>query len=120
MGKTTPFNTLSEMFDVITKQYQNSEKPVIMRKVNNKYENISYAEYRSYVTKFMLGMHSIGLEAGDKVAIISENRPEWMISDMGLICLGAIDVPVYPSLTAKQLEFIFIDAEIKYVIISNQ
>jgi long-chain acyl-CoA synthetase len=120
MGIVKNYRTIPEMFDVITKEYQNTSKPAILRKVQGKYESISYLEYRTYVKRFMLGLDSIGVKEGDKIAIIAENRVEWLISDMAIICLGAIDVPIYPSLTAKQIEFILNDSECKYVIVSNQ
>ena len=120
MGVYKPFRTIPEMFDVITKEFLNSDRPLFLRKVKGKYEGITYAEYRMYVKRFMLGLHSIGVKEGDKVGIISENRVEWFISDISIISLGAIDVPVFPSLTAKQIEYIMNNAEVKYIILSNQ
>ncbi|MEK9138070.1 MAG: long-chain fatty acid--CoA ligase, partial [Bacteroidota bacterium] len=61
-----------------------------------------------------------GVKRGDRVSIISENRPEWAIADMALVSLGAIGVPVYPTMTAKQNEFILNDADVRFVIVSNQ
>jgi long-chain acyl-CoA synthetase len=120
MGVVKPFRTLPEMFDVITKEFLDTNKPAILRKVKGKFESISYGEYRIFVKRFMMGLASIGLAIGDKIAIISENRPEWLISDISIISLGSIDVPLYPSLTAKQIEFIFNNADVKCAIVSNQ
>jgi long-chain acyl-CoA synthetase len=53
------------------------------------------------------------------VAIVAENRPEWIVADMAIVSLGAVNVPVYPTLTPKQLEFIFNDATVKAAIVSN-
>lgn len=120
MGVYKPFKTIPEMFDVITKEFMGGDRPLFLRKVKGKYEGISYAEYRLYVKRFMLGLFSIGLKSGEKVGIISENRIEWFISDISIISLGAIDVPIFPSLTAKQIEYIMNDAEVKFIIVSNQ
>ena len=62
----------------------------------------------------------MGVNRGDRVAIIAENRPEWVISDQAIVALGAIDVPMYPTMTAKQNEYIFNDAGVKVAIVSNQ
>jgi len=67
MGVYKPFRTIPEMFDVITKEFLNSDRPLFLRKVKGKYEGITYAEYRMYVKRFMLGLHSIGVKEGDKV-----------------------------------------------------
>jgi long-chain acyl-CoA synthetase len=114
------FKTLSEMFDLVTKEFGNSDRLVYLRKIKGKFEGIKYSEYRLFVKRFMSGLASIGIIEGDRVAIISENRLEWIISDMAIISIGAINVPIYPSLTAKQIEYILNDAEIKCTIVSNQ
>jgi long-chain acyl-CoA synthetase len=69
---------------------------------------------------FAHGLATLGIQKGDRVAIIAENRPEWAISDLAIVSLGAIDVPIYPTMTAKQIEFIFKDARVKMAIVSNQ
>jgi long-chain acyl-CoA synthetase len=61
----------------------------------------------------------MGIGKENKVAIIAENRPEWVIADMAIVILGAVNVPVYPTLTPKQIEYIFNDAEVKMAIVSN-
>jgi long-chain acyl-CoA synthetase len=120
MALVKPFRTLPEMFDLLTKEFSNSDRPIYLRKIKNNFEGIKYSEYRMYVKRFMMGLSSIGIQEGDNIAIVSENRLEWVISDMSIISLGAISVPIYPSLTAKQIEYIFNDANIKCAIVSNQ
>ena len=119
MAVKFPFTTIVEMFDRITTHYQGHSRPMLQQKVDGAYRAITYAECRRNVELFALGLANMGVRRGDNVAIISENRPEWIISDMAIIALGAVDVPVYPTLTPKQLEFIFRDAAVKYVIVSN-
>jgi len=91
-----------------------------MYKVNKKYEGISYDDFKKNTDKFAFGLASLGIKRYDKVAIISENRPEWVFSDMAILGLGAIDVPIYPSLTASSTEFILNNSESKGVIVSNK
>jgi len=90
-----------------------------MHKVDGKYRGIGYAEVRRRVEQFALGLASIGLRRGDRVGVISENRPEWVVADMGTLILGAFDVPVYTTLTPKQIEYIFADSGVKVVVVSN-
>ncbi|MBI5463815.1 MAG: long-chain fatty acid--CoA ligase [Ignavibacteriales bacterium] len=119
MSVAIPFTTISEMFERITKKFGSDTRPLLMHKVDGMYRGISYNEYRRNVELFACGLASLGLKKGDKVGIISENRPEWVIADMAIVCLGAVNVPVYPTLTPKQLEFIFSDSGVKVVIASN-
>jgi long-chain acyl-CoA synthetase len=119
MATVVQFDTITEMFERITAKYAYETRPVLMHKVDKRYRGISYGEYRRDVELFSLGLASMGIGKDDKIAIIAENRPEWVIADMGTIILGAVDVPVYPTLTPKQIEYIFNDAEVKMAIVSN-
>ena len=71
------------------------------------------------VEAFMVGLIELGIHSGDKVGLVGENRLEWVVSDMAVVSIGAIDVPVFPSLSAKQEEFIFNDSEVVAIIVSN-
>ncbi|MBI3787995.1 MAG: long-chain fatty acid--CoA ligase [Ignavibacteriales bacterium] len=119
MSVCVEFSTIPEMFDAITSKYAHSERPMLMHKVDKQYRNISYSEYRRNVELFALGLASLGVGKEDKIAIIAENRPEWIVADMAIVSLGAVDVPIYPTLTPKQIEFIFNDAKVKLAIVSN-
>jgi long-chain acyl-CoA synthetase len=120
MGVAVQFSTIIELFDRVTKKYYAESRLILMHKVDKKYRGISYAEFRRKVEMFALGLASLGVKKNDAIAIISENRPEWVIADMGIVLLGAVDVPIYPTLTAKQIEFIFKDAQISIAVVSNQ
>jgi long-chain acyl-CoA synthetase len=119
MGLAVEFSTISEMFEKIFEKFSDSKRPVLSYKVDGKYRNISYSELRDVSTNFSLGLSNLGIQPDDHVALISENRPEWVVSDIAIHKLGAVDVPIYPTLTAKQIEFIFNDANVKYAIVSN-
>lgn len=114
------FSTIPEMFVNLTDRYGSETRPVMMYKNAGQYRGISYPELRQQVERFTGGLASLGLTKGDRVAIIAENRPEWAISDQAIVALGGIDVPVYPTMTAKQNEFIFNDSGVKIAIVSNQ
>ena len=77
-------------------------------------------EFKKETDSFAFGLAALGLKTEDKVAIIAENRPEWVYSDMAILNLGGIDVPIYPSLTADSIEFILHNSDSKGVIVSNK
>ncbi|MDD8016888.1 MAG: long-chain fatty acid--CoA ligase [Bacteroidota bacterium] len=120
MGVAVQFSTINEMFDRVTKKFELVARPVLRYKVEKEYRDISYKQLRRHVELFTLGLSSLGVKRHDKIAIISENRPEWVIADMAIVTLGAVSVPIYPTLTPKQIEYIFNDAQVSIVVVSNQ
>ena len=119
MSVAVQFSTINELFENITQRYADSERPMLMQKVEGKYTGISYKEYRRNVERFALGLASLGVKQGDRISIISENRPEWVVADMAMVSLGVVNVPIYPTLTPKQIEFVYNDAGVKIAIVSN-
>jgi long-chain acyl-CoA synthetase len=120
MGVAVPFETIPEMFRNLTQKYATASRPVLMVKSEGSYRGITYAELARDVELFACGLASLGIRRGDRISIISENRPEWVISDQAIVGLGAIDVPIYPTNTAKQIAYILNDARVRFVVISNQ
>ena len=113
--------TIPELFEYLTEDYgKKNDRPVMYKKINDKFEGIKYSEFKVETERFAFGLAALGVKKDDKIAIISENRPEWVYADMAILGLGAVDVPVYPSLTAESIEFILINSEAKGVIISNK
>ncbi len=120
MSVAVDFSIIPEMFWRLTEKFAGESRPFLLHKVDDTYRGITYSEVRSRVETFAFGLAALGLKRGDRVAIIAENRPEWVISDLAIVSLGAVDVPIYPTMTAKQIEFIFNDAGVKMAIVSNQ
>lgn len=113
--------TIPELFFFLTDEYSKTvSKEFLFRKVNGKYVGITYPQFKKETEHFANGLASIGIKKGDKIAIISENRPEWIYSDMAILSLGGIDVPLYPSLTADSIQFILNNSECKGIILSNK
>ncbi|NNG27088.1 MAG: long-chain fatty acid--CoA ligase, partial [Ignavibacteriaceae bacterium] len=114
-------STIPELYQFLTEEYKPTADAFILhRKVEGKYKGITYKELKEETNSFAYGLSSLGVGKGDKVAIISENRPEWVYSDFAILELSAIDVPLFPSLTADSIEFILNNSESKGVIISNK
>ncbi len=120
MSVAVEFSTIPDMFRKVTAKFAGTSRSVLMYKDGEEYKGISYGLLRQNVDRFAYGLASLGLKRGDRVAIIAENRPEWVISDQAIVALGGIDVPIYPTMTAKQTEFIFNDAGVRFAIVSNQ
>ncbi|HTO94927.1 MAG TPA: long-chain fatty acid--CoA ligase [Bacteroidota bacterium] len=120
MSCAVEFDTIPRMFDSLTERFAGARKPILMAKSNGVYNGIPYSELRRQVEQFALGLSAMGLRRGDRVSIISENRPEWVVADQAIAALGAVSVPVYPTMTARQIEYIFNDASVRFAIVSNQ
>ena len=92
-------------------------KPVqFMHKAAGRWESVSAEQARADVESVALGLREMGIGRGDKVAILSENRYEWPIADLAILSLGAVTVPIYPTLTADQCGFILQHSEAKAAI----
>jgi len=72
-------------------------------KKDGKYTPISHKEVLQRVRRVSLGLGALGVKRGDKVGIMSENRPEWALADWACLCGGMTDVPIYPTLPAEQI-----------------
>jgi len=121
MGLINPdFQTLPELFFSVFTHYRELEsKFPIARKVNGVYEPISYKTLEEDVRHFAAFLKHNGVTAKDRVGILSENRPGWYLADMAILNLGAINVPLYPSLPANQIEYILNNCSAKAIIVSN-
>ena len=115
------FKTIPELFQYLTGEFKNTgKKTVLKHKVEGVYVDISYDQLYSETELLALGLASLGVKRHDKIAIISENRPEWVYSDMAILGLGCIDVPLYPILTSDTIEFTLNDSESVGIIVSTQ
>ena len=102
--------TLTQLF--FTTIDRHAGLPAAFRsKVGGAWVSITHREALERVQAISLGLREAGINPGDKVAIVSENRPEWALTDYACLCARATDVPIYPTLTAKQTEYILRDSE---------
>lgn len=121
MGVIRKYKTIPELFMVLTEEYgKTTDRPLMKYKSGGQFVGISYSQFGEETESFALGLATLGIKRGDKIAIISENRPEWVYADMAVLGLGAIDVPLYPSLTADSVEFILNNSESVGIIVSNK
>jgi len=121
MAPLKAFLTITELYQFLSDEYRGSTvKDLLRYKVDGKYIGISYSKFKEETDNLGFGLATLGIKRGDNVAIISENRPEWVYSDMASLALGAVNVPIYPSLTSESIEYILNNSESKGVIISNK
>jgi long-chain acyl-CoA synthetase len=92
----------------------------MLYKKDGSYTPISTDEFGKDVKHFALGLRELGYEAGDKLIILSENRPEWVMTDLANLCLGGISVPIYTSLVPEQIQYIIDNSDAKVVVFSDE
>src|SRR5512136_1376804 len=85
-----------------------------------KYVTLSYAEFYHRALMAARGLKKCGIQPGDKVAILSENRAGWVIADMGILIAGAVTVPIYATSTPEQVEYVINHSGAKIVFVSNK
>jgi len=121
-------NEVSRLFDYIDFQLNKFPKPdMFSAKENGAWRTYSTAEVKDIVNRLSAGLLRLGMsgndmtiEKQDKVALISKNRPEWLMLDMACQQIGAALCPIYPTTNINELEFIFNDATVKYAFVSGQ
>src|ERR1044071_1589086 len=88
-------------------------------RAEGKWFNITAETFVERVKNCALGLAALGVRPGDRIALLSENRPEWSIVDMAILSLGAINVPIYTTQAVEQIEYILSDSGTKAIFISN-
>jgi long-chain acyl-CoA synthetase len=111
--------TLTELFFGAVDRY--ADRPAAMRaKRDGVWTDIGYRALKDQVHAAAIGLRELGLAPGDRVAILSENRPEWAIIDYACLTARCADVPVYPTLPAAQIAYILNDAGAAAICVSNR
>ena len=115
-------NVPTRLFDILENQVKTLPvKRALNTKYNGKWISTSSEEFLEQSNQISRGLLQLGLSKGDKVAIISSNnRTEWCIVDIGVLQIGSIDVPIYPTITAEDYAYIINHSESKYCFVSDQ
>ncbi|MCY7420979.1 MAG: long-chain fatty acid--CoA ligase [Chitinophagaceae bacterium] len=120
-------DTEKRLFDCLEYQLKNFPQPdMLVEKVNGQWISHSTEEVKEKANALSAGLLQLGIsgndftpETSDKIAIISNNRPEWIFTDMAVQQTGAILVPIYPTTNPIELQFILQDAAVKLIFVSN-
>ena len=92
----------------------------LMRKRKGLWEVVSTKEIAETVEAFSCGLMALGVKPGDKVVLISEDRPKWLLTDYAVLTAGAADVPIYPTLNAQETAYIANNSDAEVAVVSNQ
>ncbi len=112
---------VTRIFDLLP-YYESTFKPkddVLASKENGDWVKYDIKQYREIVNNISYGFLMLGIQPGDKIAQISPNRSEWNFVDMAILQVGAIHVPIYPTISESDYKYILGHAEVKYVFVSG-
>jgi long-chain acyl-CoA synthetase len=108
-------------FDIVARMHEKFNRDdALLVKRNGKWDKFSTNEYKEHVDNFSYGLLELGFKKGDKIATVSNNRPEWNMVDMGLGQVGGVHVPIYPNISDEEYKHIFSHSEAKYLILSSK
>ncbi|RFU64187.1 long-chain fatty acid--CoA ligase [Bacillus sp. V59.32b] len=96
------------------------EKDALLSKVNGSYSSISYQAFWEKVRNTAAGLASLGISENNKVAIISENNPNWPICDLAIMSLKAVSVPIHSTLPPDQISYILQNSDCTFVFVENE
>ena len=108
------FKNLGDM--LFSKRNTYADKTAYMFKKEGTWQEVTFKEAVDKVEKISAGFASLGIKKGDAIAVVSQNRLEWAMTDYAAVSLGALLVPIYPSLLPDQVKYILNDSEAKIVI----
>jgi long-chain acyl-CoA synthetase len=104
----------------LTRARENGDKPFLWAKRDDAWQSISWSEAARQVAALAEGLKRIGLKPGDRVMLVSENRPEWLIADLGIMAAGCVTVPTYTTNTTRDHQHILANSGASAVIVSTQ
>jgi long-chain acyl-CoA synthetase len=103
----------------LTAALKHGKQDALNHKVGSEWVNISGETFVERVRNVALGLAELGIKPGDRIALLSENRPEWSIADLAILSLGAINVPIYTTQAVDQIRYILTDSGARAIFISN-
>jgi len=120
-ARKAPLASLETLVDLLEHACETYRRPDALQvKRSGVYEPISSDDLRKSVQRIGAGLAKLGVRKGDRIALLSENRPEWAIADQGILSIGAINVPFYVTLPAAQIGELLHDSEASVIIVSTQ
>jgi long-chain acyl-CoA synthetase len=111
---------VTTLADLIVNSVKTYPKPDFMLfKKDGAFTPIPTQEFGDSVKYLALGLKSLGFEAGQKLCLLSENRPAWTMTDFATLCAGGLTVPIYTTLVPEQIRYIIDDSDATVVVVSN-
>jgi long-chain acyl-CoA synthetase len=109
--------SLPAMFFQVARQ--RAERPFLWAKRDRQYQPLSWVEAADRISRLVRGLLALGLEPGDRVALVSENRPEWVLADLAIMSAGGITVPAYVTNTVDDHRHILGNSGARFAIVST-
>lgn len=109
--------TIYRMFNESVNRF--GSRPALGFREGGKYRSLTYQEVWERVQALRRGLSALGVKKGDRVAILSENRYEWAVTDLAVQSLGVVTVPIYPTLPAAQVEYLARDSAARVLFVSD-
>jgi long-chain acyl-CoA synthetase len=97
-----------------------ADKPALRHKKKGIWSSTRWADYYANARAVGLALANLGLQRGDVIAVLSENRPEWLYADMGAQCMGILCTGIYPTSSSEQAQYIINDGQARVVFVENQ
>jgi long-chain acyl-CoA synthetase len=104
----------------LTAAAKHGKQDALNHKIGSEWINISAETFVERVRNVALGLAELGIKPGDRIALLSENRPEWSIADLAILSLGAINVPIYTTQAVDQIRYILTDSGARAIFVSNR
>jgi len=121
MPAIVAFDTIPQLFNRLVAHYRGQRRPALSYKDRRTktWVDITWEELEQHVHAMAGYLHKRGVRSGDRVAILSENRPEWAITDLATQILGGVNVALYTSLPASQVGYIVRDSGARILVVSS-
>ncbi len=113
-----PYSSVPDMLRTNSAKFQ--ERPALKYRYEGKFITLTYGAFYERALMAARGLRKFGVKPGEKAAILSENRAEWVMADMGILSAGAVTVPIYPSNTPEQIEYVLNHSEARIIFVSSE
>ena len=112
------YNTIPKLFWRQVKKFP--DKPTIWKKQDGLWKSLTWQQYGKFSQDIGNGLLASGVKKGDKISILSQTRPEWVMCDMGIICIGCVTAPIYHSNTNDQVFYIANQSDSIFAFVEDQ
>ena len=110
-------NTINAVFRNRSQTY--NSRLALEKKRDGRWESVTWAEYYEQARAAGMGLNALGINRGDRLALLSENRLEWIYTDMGTLGIGGCVIPVYPTLTVREVAYIVENSGARVLVVEN-
>jgi long-chain acyl-CoA synthetase len=114
----TKEDTINDVFR--NRVQEHGDRIAVEKKLKGKWESATWNEYYERARSIGLGLYSLGIRKGQMVSILSDNRLEWIFTDMGTLGIGAVAIPIYITLTAEEIRYILDNSDTRVIVLEDR